>query len=33
MGVLREHLIFGKLEGVVGTGWSWTGIGTGAGHL
>ena len=25
--------IFGKLEGVVGTGWSWLRIGTGGGHL
>jgi hypothetical protein len=25
--------IFKKLEGVVGTGWSWLRIGTGAGHL
>ena len=25
--------IFRKLEGVVGTGWSWLGIGTGGGHL
>jgi hypothetical protein len=25
--------IFKKLEGVVGTGWSWLRIGTGCGHL
>jgi hypothetical protein len=25
--------MFGKLEGVVGTGWSWLRIGTGGGHL
>ena len=25
--------ILGKLEGVVGTGWSWLRIGTGGGHL
>jgi hypothetical protein len=25
--------IFRKLEGVVGTGWSWLKIGTGGGHL
>jgi len=25
--------IFGKLEGVVRTGWSWFRIGTGGGHL
>ena len=25
--------IFKKLEGVVGTGWSWLRIGTGGGHL
>jgi len=25
--------IFRKLEGVVGTGWSWLRIGTGDGHL
>jgi len=25
--------IFTKLEGVVGTGWSWLRIGTGGGHL
>ena len=25
--------IFGKWEGVVGTGWSWLRIGTGGGHL
>ena len=25
--------IFGKLEGVVGTGWSWLRIGTGGGRL
>jgi hypothetical protein len=25
--------IFRKLEGVVGTGWSWLRIGTGGGHL
>jgi hypothetical protein len=25
--------IFWKLEGVVGTGWSWLRIGTGGGHL
>jgi hypothetical protein len=25
--------IFRKLEGVVGTGWSWLRIGTGSGHL
>ena len=25
--------IFRKLEGVVGTGWSWFRIGTGGGHL
>jgi hypothetical protein len=27
------RLIFRKLEGVVGTGWSWLRIGTGCGHL
>ena len=26
-------LIFRKLEGAVGTGWSWLRIGTGGGHL
>ena len=26
-------LLFRKLEGVVGTGWSWLRIGTGGGHL
>jgi hypothetical protein len=26
-------LMFSKLEGVVGTGWSWLRIGTGGGHL
>jgi len=25
--------IFGKWEGLVGTGWSWLRIGTGGGHL
>jgi hypothetical protein len=25
--------IFRKLEGVMGTGWSWLSIGTGGGHL
>jgi hypothetical protein len=25
--------IFGKLEGVVGSGWNWLRIGTGGGHL
>jgi hypothetical protein len=25
--------MFGKLEGVLGTGWSWLRIGTGGGHL
>jgi hypothetical protein len=25
--------MFRKLEGVVGTGWSWLRIGTGGGHL
>jgi len=25
--------IFGKWEGVVGTGWGWLRIGTGGGHL
>jgi len=25
--------IFGKWEGVVGTGWRWLSIGTGGGHL
>jgi hypothetical protein len=25
--------LFRKLEGVVGTGWSWLRIGTGGGHL
>jgi hypothetical protein len=25
--------IFGKFEGVVGTGWNWLRIGTGGGHL
>ena len=29
--ILRS--IFRKLEGVVGTGWSWLRIGTGGGHL
>jgi hypothetical protein len=29
--ILRR--IFRKLEGVVGTGWSWLRIGTGGGHL
>jgi hypothetical protein len=27
------HRVFMKLEGVVGTGWSWLRIGTGGGHL
>jgi hypothetical protein len=27
------RLIFRKLEGVLGTGWSWLRIGTGGGHL
>jgi hypothetical protein len=27
------NTIFRKLEGVVGTGWSWLRIGTGGGHL
>jgi hypothetical protein len=27
------RFIFKKLEGVVGTGWSWLRIGTGGGHL
>ena len=27
------RLIFRKWEGVVETGWSWLGIGTGGGHL
>jgi hypothetical protein len=27
------RLIFRKLEGVVGTGWSWLRTGTGGGHL
>ena len=26
-------MIFRKLEGVLGTGWSWLRIGTGGGHL
>jgi hypothetical protein len=26
-------IMFRKLEGVVGTGWSWLRIGTGGGHL
>ena len=25
--------IFRKLEGVIGTGWSWLRVGTGGGHL
>ena len=29
--LLRQ--IFRKWKGVVGTGWSWLGIGTGGGHL
>jgi len=38
MGELRDGRIiltwiFRKLEGVVGTGWSWLRIGTGGGHL
>ena len=35
MGATRElaRYIFRKLEGVVGTGWSWFRIGTGGGHL
>ena len=31
--VKRVRWIFRKLEGVVGTGWSWLRIGTGGGHL
>jgi hypothetical protein len=27
------RLMFRKLEGIVGTGWSWLRIGTGGGHL
>jgi hypothetical protein len=28
-----HRVLVGKLEGVVGTGWSWLRIGTGGGHL
>jgi hypothetical protein len=31
--VLGAYANFRKLEGVVGTGWSWLRIGTGGGHL
>jgi hypothetical protein len=31
--LLGTRWIFRKLEGVVGTGWSWFRIGTGGGHL
>jgi hypothetical protein len=30
--IILRH-IFRRLEGVVGTGWSWLRIGTGGGHL
>jgi hypothetical protein len=33
LGRPRRRWIFRKLEGVVGTGWSWLRIGTGGGHL
>ena len=33
MDVKKIEWIFRKLEGVVGTGWSWLRIGTGGGHL
>ena len=33
MAVSVLRWIFGKWEGVVGTGWSWLRIGTGDGHL
>ena len=32
-GRITLRWIFRKLEGVVGTGWSWLRIGTGGGHL
>jgi len=32
-GMIILRWIFRKLEGVVGTGWSWLRIGTGGGHL
>jgi hypothetical protein len=32
-GRIMLRWIFRKLEGVVGTGWSWLRIGTGGGHL
>ena len=32
-GRITLRRIFRKLEGVVGTGWSWLRIGTGGGHL
>jgi hypothetical protein len=32
-GRIRLIWTFRKLEGVVGTGWSWLRIGTGGGHL
>ena len=32
-GMIILRWIFMKLEGVVGTGWSWLRIGTGGGHL
>jgi hypothetical protein len=31
--ILILRWIFRKLDGVVGTGWSWLRIGTGGGHL
>jgi hypothetical protein len=33
LGRPRRRWMFRKLEGVVGTGWSWLRIGTGGGHL
>ena len=32
-GTILLRWIFRRLEGVVGTGWSWLRIGTGGGHL
>jgi hypothetical protein len=32
-GRIMLRWIFRKLEGVMGTGWSWFRIGTGSGHL
>jgi hypothetical protein len=33
LGRIILRWMFRKLEGVVGTGWSWLRIGTGGGHL